>query len=115
MATISGAAKPYIARSAAQVSSTSGAWVQVIAPGTNVNGVYISHLVCTDPNNAAEWRAHTGTPASSADGVELGLVGGIIFAGVPNVYRFDVGAIIPPGQGVFCKSGARSTMYHQVL
>lgn len=109
---ISGGNRQYIARSAAQVASTGGAWTQVIAPGSNTNGIFVSHLVCTDvgTDKYATWRAHTSTPASAADGVELGRVGASNL-----IYRFEVGSIIPAGQGLYVSSNANSTIHYQVL
>lgn len=104
----------FIADSAAQVASTAGVWTQVIAPASNTAGIYVSHLYssqATDP--AANWRAHTSTPASPADGVELGKVGGWVSAGTP--YRCDVGVIIPAGQGIYVSSHAASTIFYRVL
>ncbi len=115
---LSGAPDTYTANACAQVASTSNAWVQVIAPGANAAGIYVSHVFCLFGAQSAQYRAHTALPASDADGVGFAHAGGTSTstgAVDPNCKRADVGAIIPAGQGLYCKSDQWSSIFYRVL
>lgn len=103
------------ANALAQVGVTSSAYVQVIAPSENVNGVYVSHFVADGHGSVASWRAHTSAPANDTQGVILAAVGGSNST-AQNPVSMPCAAVIPPGLGIYAKCGVgASSVFYRVL
>lgn len=97
------------ANSAAQVNSSGGVWVQVIAPASNTGGIYMGRVTVWGEDAAYlhTVKAHTALPASMADGVTLAQVKGT------QEVRPDL--IVPPGQGIYVFCSAPIQLFYRVL